>query len=451
MRILFAILLAAIAIPANATFHLWYINEVYSNADGSVQFIELKAAASGQQFVAGHTIRSTSGAQTNTYTLPTNLPGDSAEGMMGDPYGYGGYGSDLTYKSFLIATQGFANLNTGATPDYIVPNGFLFPGGGTLNWGENSDIWSYGALPTDGHSITRDKVQVTPSPTNFAGNVGTVAPPTQSLPSYQGLWLKTPFAGTGSESGWGINFTHQGTVLFATWFTYDTDGSGMWLVMSNGTQTGPGQFSGDVYRTTGPGFDNYTTAISSSNYTKVGTLAVTFSDANTGSMTYTINGVTQTKPIGRFLFSSPPTCTVGGTVPLGTAVNYSDLWYRNESESGWGVNIVHQGDILFATWFTYQSGGTASAPAKGMWLVMSEGDKIGNGVYTGVLQRTTGPNAFSTSTAFDPSQVQRVTVGNATFTFTDSDNGIFQYTVNGVTQSKPITRLKVGSPTTLCR
>ncbi len=447
MRIFTAILFAAIAIPANATFHLWYINEVYSNPDGSIQYIELKAAASGQQFVAGHTIRSISGSQTNSYTLPSNLPGDSAEGSMSDPYGYG-YGMDMVYKTFLIATQGFANLNS-VTPDYIVPNGFLFPSGGTINWGEGSDVWAHAALPTDNHALTRNRVPITPSPTNFSGAAGTVSPPVQTATSYQGLWLRTPFT---LESGWGINFTHQGTVLFATWFTYDVDGSGMWLVMSNGVQTSAGHFSGDVYRTTGPGFDSQNfTAITSGNYTKVGTLSVSFSDANTGSMTYTINGVTQTKPIGRYIYSTAPTCTVGGTVPLGTATNYSDLWYRNESESGWGVNIVHQGDILFATWFTYQSGGTAAAPAKGMWLVMSNGNKTGNAAYTGDLQRTTGPNAFDNATPFDPSKVTRTTVGSATFTFTDSDNGTFQYTVSGVTQSKPITRLKVASPTTLCR
>jgi hypothetical protein len=62
----------------------------------------------------------------------------------------------------------------------------------------------------------------------------TPPPPPPAPDSYQGLWLKFPFE---SESGWGINFSHQGTTLFATWFTGDTDGAGMWLVMSNGAET----------------------------------------------------------------------------------------------------------------------------------------------------------------------------------------------------------------------
>jgi hypothetical protein len=442
MRILTAILLAALALPAQATFHLWYINEVYSSADGSVQFIEMKAAASGQQFIRGHTIRSTSGSTSNAYTFPNDLPGDSAEGM-GDPSGYyGGYGGEVLYKTFLIGTQGFAALNVVA-PDFVVPNGFLFPSGGTLVFGEGADTFTYGALPTDGRSIDRNRNLAQNSPMNFAGVVGTVSASAADPVSYQGLWIRP------SESGWGINFTHQGSILFGTWFTYDVDGKGMWLVMSQLDQAGSARFQGDVYRTTGPGFDNFNGAITSANYTKVGTLAVTFGDANNASVTYTVNGVTQTKPIQRFIFAPPPTCTVGGTAVSTT--NYTDLWWRNETESGWGVNVVHQGDILFATWFTYESGGTASAPGKGMWLVMAQGDKTGNGVYTGILQRTTGPNAFSATTAFDQNLVTRTTVGDATFTFTGANSGTFRYTVNGVTQTKSIQRLVVATPATVCR
>jgi hypothetical protein len=33
---------------------LWQLNEIYSNADGTVQFIELITGASRQQFLTGH-------------------------------------------------------------------------------------------------------------------------------------------------------------------------------------------------------------------------------------------------------------------------------------------------------------------------------------------------------------------------------------------------------------
>ena len=43
--------------PAFATFHFWEINEVYSNADGTVQYIELFTTSNNQQFTSGTTIR----------------------------------------------------------------------------------------------------------------------------------------------------------------------------------------------------------------------------------------------------------------------------------------------------------------------------------------------------------------------------------------------------------
>ena len=40
-----------------------------------------------------------------------------------------------------------------------------------------------------------------------------------------------------------------------------------------------------------------------------------------------------------------------------TGTNYGGLWYNApaESEAGWGINFAHQGDVIFATWFTYDA------------------------------------------------------------------------------------------------
>jgi hypothetical protein len=77
---------------------------------------------------------------------------------------------------------------------------------------------------------------------------------------------------------------------------------------------------------------------------------------------------------------------------------------------------------------------------------MSNGNKTGTGVYSGALYQTTGP-PFSSAT-WNPSQVGVTQVGNATFTFTDANNGTFAYTVNGVSQTKSITRQVYSTPTT---
>lgn len=255
----------------------------------------------------------------------------------------------------------------------------------------------------------------------------------------QGLWWNSP---ANSESGWGVNLTHQGDNVFATWFTYDTDGSGLWLVMSNGDKAGPNTYGGKLYRTTGPAFSANPWSPSQVSATTVGSATFAFRDANNGTFAYTVNGVNQSKPITRQIFASPvPTCVAAET--FAASSNYSDLWWRApaESESGWGVNIQHQGDILFATWFTYDAAG------KGLWLAMSNGEKTGPGRYSGALYRTTG-TPFSAP--WNPSQFAFSQVGTATFTFSDFFNGTFDYTLLGVTQSKPIVRQVYAFPATVC-
>src|SRR4029079_291562 len=101
------------------------------------------------------------------------------------------------------------------------------------------------------------------------------------------------------------------------------------------------------------------------------------------------------------------------------------------AEAGWGVNFTQQGEVIFATWFTYDSDG---AP---LWLSVTA-NKSAAGIYTGTLYRTTGP-AFN-ALPFDPSRVTATPVGSATLTFASGNTGTFAYTVNGVSQSKSITR-----------
>jgi|SRR5687767_10928885 len=415
LRILTAVLCLAAA-PAQAAFHLWQINELYSNTDGTVQFVELTALAGGQQFLAGHNLTASSGGSSNTITFPSNLPGDSSG------------------KRMLIATQGFAALGIVA-PDYIVPNNFFFRNGGSVNFAD-ADVWNHPALPTNNQSLSRSGSAIPNSPTNFAGVTGTVPASTPVL-NFQGLWYRGEV-----ESGWGVNVAHQGDILFVTWFTYDTDGSQMWLVGSDVRRSTGNTYTGTLYRTTGPAFNAVPFNPSQVGNTIVGTVTLTFTDANNGMFNYTVNGVSQSKPIVRQVFSATvPTC-VPGTTP--SANNFQDLWYNSpaESESGWGVNVTHQGDILFVTWFTYDSSG------RGMWVVGSDVRRTSGNTFTGTLYRTTGP-AFSAS-PWLPSGVGVTPVGTATFTFTGNNSGTFNYTVNGIQQTKNLVRQSFGLPATVC-
>jgi hypothetical protein len=120
--------------------------------------------------------------------------------------------------------------------------------------------------------------------------------------NYQGLWYKAPAE---SEAGWGINFAHQGDVIFATWFTYAADGKGMWIVMAHGTKTSANTFAGTLYRTTGPAFSSAPFDSTKVVAAEVGNGTFTFTDASNGTFAYTLNGVTQSKPIMREVFNAP--------------------------------------------------------------------------------------------------------------------------------------------------
>jgi len=257
--------------------------------------------------------------------------------------------------------------------------------------------------------------------------------------NYEGLWWNAP---AGSESGWGLNLAHQGDVIFATWFTYDVSGKAWWLSMT-AIRTAPNVFSGTLYQTHGPAFNAVPFTPSAVVANPVGNGTLTFSDADNGSFAYTVNGTSQTKTITREVFGTLPTCSFGAQSDLSAATNYQDLWWASPAgaESGWGVNFTQQGDIIFATWFTYDLDGSP------LWLSATT-HKGAAGVYTGTLSRTTGP-AFS-AVPFDPARIGVTPVGTLTLTFTDGTTGTFAYTVNGVAQTKAITREVFRAPGTVC-
>ena len=257
--------------------------------------------------------------------------------------------------------------------------------------------------------------------------------------NHSGLWWNSP---AGSEPGWGLNIAHQGDTLFASWFTYDLSGKGWWLVMT-AANTGNDTFSGSLLSVRGPAFDAATFDPSQVVGTEVGTATLVFTGADSGTFAYTVNGISQTKVITREVFGPLPTCTYSAQNNAAAATNYQDLWWKSPagSESGWGINLTHQGDTIFATWFTYDHDNSP------MWLVATA-NKIGDRTYSGDLYRTTGP-AFN-AVPFRTAAVVGTKVGSATFTFSDGNNASFAYVVNGVSQTKPITREILREPGTVC-
>jgi hypothetical protein len=172
-RFLATVVVLSLGTPAQAFFHEWDIKEVYSNADGSIQYVELYNLSAPFETVAeGAQIVANSDGVSRTFTFHGNLSGST------------------TNKHLLIATPGFASLPGAVTPDYILPCGpFFDPAATTItltlsapSFGTIDTITFAGAtLPTNGTNSLTDTSVGTPtttlvagpsSPTNFAGNAG---------------------------------------------------------------------------------------------------------------------------------------------------------------------------------------------------------------------------------------------------------------------------------------
>ena len=153
-----AIIVAAatvlVSTAAHASFHLWIVDQIFSDASGNVQYVQFSTTFGGQELMTFTSLQATLGMATNNFPFPSDLPITAGS---------------TTNKKFIVATQGFVNLGI-LPPDYVVPNGFLFKPSGTITL-VGADTITYSALPSDGAlAIDRFGNSVAPRPTNFAGS-----------------------------------------------------------------------------------------------------------------------------------------------------------------------------------------------------------------------------------------------------------------------------------------
>ena len=201
---------------AFASYHTFQIEQLYSNADGTVQFIVLHESlgANGESFWTGKRLTSTHGALTRFYTFANDLPGGSEDL-------YGMRPSPTANRRVLVATPGFAALGL-VTPDYTIPNGFLATDGGTLNYA-GVDSVTYTALPTDGvNALNRSQAPVPNLATNFAGQTASVtAAPIIPVP---GVWYDP------DQSGNGYGMDYKNGVLLVQIYSYLVNGTVQWYL-----------------------------------------------------------------------------------------------------------------------------------------------------------------------------------------------------------------------------
>lgn len=147
--------------------HTWDVNEVFSNADGSIQFVELREGngTPNEINLSGQAVTSDVAGQ--SFVIPSNVVAPTSN------------------KHLLLATASFAALPGAPTPDHIIPPGslpFFTLSGDTVRFAIY-DAFTFGAVPTDGiMSMNDGGVVAANSPTNYAGATGSVDASGGSVP-----------------------------------------------------------------------------------------------------------------------------------------------------------------------------------------------------------------------------------------------------------------------------
>jgi hypothetical protein len=307
--------------------------------------------------------------------------------------------------------------------------------------GLNSDIVRIASGPSGACAISRQQGLWCWGSNPGNGTAGGSLVPAGVIGLSSGVIAHTPGVISGlwwnpAEPGWGIHLTERGRTIFGVIYAYDASGRPAWHAAPSCViplRPDPASFSplppiegaiactSPLYEVSGGQFLATTFDPAATRATVVGALHLSISTRNAGTLTYEVNGIARTVPIVRQMFGN------GATRP---AIDYTDLWWQPR-ESGWGLAITRQFDVMFLAWYVYDESGRPT------WYAAPDCRSTGEEGCAGVLYRTEGPVRAA---AFDPSQVHVVPAGSVSMRFSDPNNGTLSYTVGGTTSSKAVTR-----------
>jgi hypothetical protein len=418
--VVLALSLVLFVAPVRASFHLFRIDQVFSNADGTIQYVVMRevTGSDGEGFWTGHQLETTSlaGAK-QQFRFASDLPSQATAS-----------------RKVLIATSGFAALNL-VTPDYTVQNGFIPVGGGKLDYAEGTDELMFGALPMDGATaIDRNGTHVPATPTNFAGVTVTVnlGPPAGGSPDLNqhgltGSWFEPATDGQGIELEFFPNLVAPGTAFVqGAWFTFDVAPAGgadheRWYTFSGNAQSGAASVPVTIFRNVGGNFN----APPMTGATTVGNGTLAFTDCANGSFTYTFtdgSNRTGTIPLTRLLPNV--TCAAGPAPGTNPDFALSGNWLDPAtSGQGFVFEVNPNQPFLFATWYTYALSGEMAGAAGQRWFTAQGGYTPGSRSVTLPLFATTG-GIFDQPTTPKPSTDP---VGTATITFASCTSAQVQF------------------------
>jgi hypothetical protein len=110
----------------------------------------------------------------------------------------------------------------------------------------------------------------------------------------------------------------------------------------------------------------------------------------------------------------------------------TDIWWPS-SETGWGIQLIQNADVIFATMFVY---GTENQPL--FYVALLENPPAGGtGTWTGTLYVSHG-SWFGAP--WSPALAGEVAVGTMTFALTGIGTGTLDYTVGATSVSKILAR-----------
>lgn len=371
-----AISSSLVATAAIAEFHTYQIEQIFSNASGTVQYVVMHESQgmSAEYFWAGNTISSSTPM---VYRFPNNLPIGS--GSMCGPYGCGYAAPSSTANTrVLIATQGFADLGI-LMPDYVVPNNFIPTGGGTLNYAGVDQV-SFGPLPTDGVTAVnpRTGAKISNVATNFAGNSASVAAVSGIDLNQHGLtgsWYKPATSGQGIEVEVYPNQSPGAGFAQVSWFTYDSVAGGAeherWYTLSGPVMSGQPNASLTIYQNLGGNFN----AAPMTTAQPVGTATLSFDTCTSGQLSYSFtDGTARQGTIALTRLTQNVTCAIaGGTVATNSDFALSGNWYDPAtSGQGFTVEINPVSGAVFSAWYTYAPNGAGAGAAGQRWYTAQQ-------------------------------------------------------------------------------
>ena len=115
-----------------------------------------------------------------------------------------------------------------------------------------------------------------------------------------------------------------------------------------------------------------------------------------------------------------------------------DMWWSGPIENGWGMSIVQHGERLFAAIYAYDAAGSPT------WYVMPAGSwNAARTAFSGDLYSPRG----APFDAYDVAKLRPgAPVGQATITFSSASEGSLDFTIDGITGRKAISRQEFGPP-----